>query len=166
MNRLILKNMALLAVVLLLFTGCERNLDVDSSSAQSSSVDNRLKFEFVLDNNITVVMKDKKFHLEGSRFVLYNISAIWCEACVIVDAQLEDIGTRLEKDLSIVRLDVNASGDEEMLIAALLDSLDIDKKSYSVPLVLMFKDDKYVKKYDSLMPEMMLERDIKLELKL
>ncbi|GEM_PF-4291916 len=149
---------------LLLLSGCsgQNSDDTDTEKEKTETVVNN-NYRYITDDiNITITKKDDMLVCEDSDFILYNITANWCGACEIMQEQLLQIDKKYGSSLMIITLDVDRDADRELLMAV-EDLLGIDR-NFTVPLVALFRDSRYVKQY-SLMPQEMLERDIEIELK-
>ena len=180
-----LKNILFFSVLAstVLFFGCS------DSRRQSQDVNKMVSTtSFKLSDThakpFTVVKEANNFILKGHKeqIVLYDVFATWCAPCrasapgltrlqkkfagdlLVLGITIED--DKSNKDFEEYKLKVGAdytiinSSDNQKLSRAIASSIKLGRR-FPIPMVVMYKNGKYVTHYVGSVPEEMLESDIK-----
>lgn len=174
-----------LVMTLIFFTACSHNNDENESMVAKNSY----TLVDLQSNTYSVTKQQTHFiqdHTDG-KVVIYDLFATWCPPCNALAPHLSSIqkkypkqviimGVSIEKDISNDKLQaflhkhrasytlVN-SKDNRALASAIASSIGVGA-NFPIPLLVMFKDGNYITHYEGLVPEEMLESDIKKALKL
>jgi thiol-disulfide isomerase/thioredoxin len=171
-------------LVLMLLQGC--------SSDSESQGDNLIaKTEFSLNDTAGQTINVKKevdsFVMEGEngKVVIYDIFATWCPPCRASATHLTSLQEKFKDELKVVGLSIEedidakalevfkqennaqytiAFGKQSILLGRSIASSIHIGQSFPIPLMVMYKDGKYVNHYTGLIPEEMIENDIRLAL--
>lgn len=169
---------------LLLLTGCS-----DSKKASQNEVENLIaKTAYTLDgidgSHFSVTKAGTNFETTGvtEPIVVFDLFATWCPPCRAEAPHLSTlqkkfagkvkfIGVSIEegkdnafyrrfaKDIGITYTLVN-SPDNQRLARALAGAIGIGQ-DFPIPLMIVFKNGNFIKYYSGLVPEEMLESDLK-----
>lgn len=174
------KTLLSISIVLpLLFLGCSSGSDDDSMVAANSYhlVDTE-------GNDFNVTKEGLNFYVKGheGKVVMFDIFATWCPPCraeapnlahlqkkypddllilgvtiedEIANADLDAFKEKYEADYAIVN-----SQDNEKLYRAIASATKVGQR-FPIPLMVMYKDGRYITHYLGQTPEEMIETDLK-----
>ncbi|MEA3374390.1 MAG: TlpA disulfide reductase family protein [Campylobacterota bacterium] len=177
------KSFLLLSLSLvLLFQGCSSDTESEADNAMVATTDYVLKD--TAGETYTVHKEAESFILNEHQkgIVLYDIFATWCPPCRAEAPHLASLQKKYPNDLLILGISI-----EEDITAAKLNefkdkyeadyritygkaSIDLSRiiastihigQQFPIPLMVMYKDGKYVTHYAGAIPEEMIESDIK-----
>lgn len=165
--------------IMTLFQGCS-----DGSDANKVVASNTYNLKDTANRPFTVVKEGNNFTLTGheDKVVIFDIFATWCPPCRAEAPHLASLqkkfpdelvilGVTIENDKSNADLEafkneygadytlVN-SKDNETLSRAIASAIRVGQR-FPIPLMVMYKDGKYVTHYVGAIPEEMIESDIK-----
>jgi len=173
-------------VSLLLFSGCSDTKKEDESAAQAMNTmvaQSSFKLQSLDGETFTVTQETNNFILEGlkSNVVLFNVFGTWCPPCRAEAPHLTRLQKKYRDTFKIIAVPVDEnpsnaileewkqtygadysivnSKDNRALANALAASVNAGQ-GFPIPLMLMFKDGKYVTHYVGAIPEEMIESDI------
>ncbi|NCU37748.1 thioredoxin [Candidatus Saccharibacteria bacterium] len=95
--------------------------------------------------------------LQNSKLVLVDFWAQWCPPCRAMAPSLESLAKKMDSDLDVVKVDVEASSDN--------GSLAQKHGVQGIPNMQIFKDGKVVDVLVGLRPEAVLEEELRSHLK-
>jgi thioredoxin 1 len=109
-----------------------------------------------LHNTNTRADFDKKV-LESDKLVLVDFWAQWCPPCRMMAPVLEAVSKSMDKDLDVVKVDIEASDDNRMLAG--------EYGVQGIPNMQVFKNGKVVDELVGMRPQAVLEDELKAALK-
>lgn len=178
-----LKKSLLLTAVTLLFLlqGCSSDNATETANSMVSS--SEYKMRDTDNQNYTVLKEGNNFILQGheNKVVIYDIFATWCPPCRAEAPHLASLQKKFADDLIILGMTIedditdaklqeykNEYGadytitnglDNIKLSRIIASSIHVGQK-FPIPLMVMYKDGKYVTHYVGAIPEEMIESDI------
>lgn len=87
--------------------------------------------------------------IQKEPLVLVDFFATWCGPCKMLAPELEKLAERFEGKLTVIKVDVDESGDLAMKFGIM-----------SVPTMILFKDGKIAKQFMGYQPSAQLEANI------
>lgn len=179
-----LKVFSLALLALLMFSGCSDTQKKSDSSSDALIAKTVYQLKGIDGTPYTVSKSGSRFTLEGVQepVVIYDIFATWCPPCRAAMPHLESLqrkfagkikllGVTIETDQSdayfkrfaqdhgVTYTLINAP-DNQPLTRAMGAAIGIGQ-DFPIPLMVVYKNGQYVKHYSGLVPEEMLESDIK-----
>ena len=169
-------------LIVLVFQGCSSDTASESDNAMVATTDYTLK---------DTEGKAYNVHKEGENFilkghekgvVLYDIFATWCPPCRAEAPHLTSLQKKFPNELIILGISIEEDIDAAKLNSFKNDydadyritfgkaSVDLSRiiastihigQQFPIPLMVMYKDGKYVTHYAGAVPEEMIESDIK-----
>ena len=177
-----------ITLLLILSSGC-------SKDKQKSKEANELKptNEYVLtsttNKKFTVIKEKDGFKLKGAKdkVVIFDIFATWCPPCRKAARHLSSLQKKYKDNLIVIGITIEDNIDNEklkefkktyganyvlvnskinhVLADKIVDSLKLGDR-YPIPLMVLYKDGKYITHYVGSIEEEFVESDIKRALKL
>ena len=188
--RLRLLTLSTLIFVNLFVLGCKDSDDRDKKSIEIKEKKVKLPSKYTLqDGNKTVIIElnDKQFKSNIDKpMILLNFFATWCPPCKAEIPHLVNIQKRYEKNIAIIgvlvenlnhnkvnefnkRYNINyfvSYNSDNMRLANEVANMLHQPHNFSIPMMVFFVNGKYFRHYIGMVPEEMLESDIKDALKL
>ncbi len=172
-------------MAMLLLQGCGDSSQDDG--IQDIVAVTEFKLTDTTGKQLNVKKELNSFNLENTqgKVILYDIFATWCPPCRASATHLTSlqnkypndlvvIGLSIEDDidakkLEVFKVDNNAKytvtyGEQSILLGRSIASAIHVGQSFPIPLMVMYKDGKYVTHYTGIIPEEVIESDIKLAL--
>lgn len=181
-----LKHSLLLASILTLFLlhGCSSDT---ASETQNMVATNDYTLADTQGNSYTVHKEGDLFTLAGheNKVVIYDIFATWCPPCRATAPHLSSLqkkypdeilvlGVSIEDDIDAAGIntfkDENDAGyritfgEQSINLSRIIASSIHVGQQFPIPLMVMYKNGKYITHYVGLVPEEMIESDIQLAL--
>jgi len=180
----------LLSVVILIFagllsSGCEEKKKKFQESLQTDIKEIKRYTTYTLqDGNVSVVIKELdngfKFNLDKP-IILLNFFTTWCPPCRAEIPHLVNLQKRYKDKLKIVAILVENKDQNELeefkkrhdinyFVSSSADNMNLAKKTanmlhqsqnFPIPMMILFVNEKYFRHYIGMVPEEMLESDIK-----
>ena len=170
-------------LTLLIFTGCNEKTTNDTTKTASEEVPKEASNGIVLydtsGQEIKVKSLENGYIFEGyeNKIVLVNFFATWCPPCKAEIPHLNNLQEKYKKDIKIISILLEENKSNEDLIE-FINYYDIEftitnsKDNYklaqevggvsSIPFMLIYdRNGKYFQHYTGMVPEEMLEADIK-----
>ncbi|BBG65573.1 putative lipoprotein thiredoxin [Hydrogenimonas sp.] len=183
-----LKIVSLCAIVLAasLLTGCTEKRE---ESTKSEKVEKRVKSFVLKDTNTTVkaTLNDEGISFDVEEpVVLLNFFATWCPPCKAEIPHLVSLQNRYAGKIKVVAVlveehvpqrvikrfkqdhEINyfvSNSAENMKLASVTADMLHQPQNFSIPMMVLFVNGKYFRHYIGMVPEEMLESDIKDALK-
>ncbi len=176
------KTLVSLSIILpLLFVGCSSDSSEDESNMVASNV-----FQLVDTNGVdyNVTKSGLNFTVKGheGKVIMFDIFATWCPPCRAEAPNLTHLqkkyrdeflilGVTIEDDIKNSQLEafketygadyaIVNSKENERLYRAIASATKVGQR-FPIPLMVMYKDGKYITHYVGQTPEEMIESDIK-----
>ena len=167
---------------LLLFQGCSD--DTTSTEAPSMVASSDYELVDTKQQPYTVTKDGDDFLLKGheNKVVIYDIFATWCPPCRAAAPHLTNLqkkyadnllilGITIEKDVTNTKLEafkseygadyaIVNSPENQRFYRTMASSIHVGQQ-FPIPLMIMYKNGKYVTHYVGAVPEEMIESDIK-----
>lgn len=170
------------AALFFLFQGCSDDNTQESLNNMVSST--QYKMRDLKNREYTVVKEGKNFTLMGEKqkVVIYDIFATWCPPCRAEAPHLASLQKKYANDLLIIgmtiedditdsklqayRTDYGADytlthGSDNIKLSRSIASAVHVGKQFPIPLMVMYKNNRYFTHYVGAVPEEMIESDIK-----
>jgi len=170
-------------LTLLIFTGCNEKTTNDTTKTASEEVPKEASNGIVLydtsGQEIKVKSLENGYIFEGyeNKIVLVNFFATWCPPCKAEIPHLNNLQEKYKKDIKIISILLEENKSNEDLIEfinyyniefTITNSKDNYKLAQevggvrSIPFMLIYdRNGKYFQHYTGMVPEEMLEADIK-----
>ncbi len=170
--------------LLLLLQGCSSDTPQEEAAALNSMISsNEYTLRDLKDQNYTVVKEGENFVLKEhqGKVVIYDIFATWCPPCRAEAPHLASLqrkyaddllilGMTIEEDMTDAKLQdyretygadytLTHSKDNIKLSRIIASAINVGQQ-FPIPLMVMYKDGKYVTHYVGAIPEEMIESDI------
>jgi thiol-disulfide isomerase/thioredoxin len=172
----------------LLISGCNEKENKSESITKEivkKEVKKEVKSYILRDSNSTIVIKESnngfKFYNIDKPVVLLNFFATWCPPCRAEIPHLSNLQRKYKDKLKIVAVLVENKDKNEIekfkqkyninyFISNSLDNMSLALKTadmlhqprnFSIPMMVLFVNGKYYRHYIGMVPEEMLESDIK-----
>ena len=180
-----LKKSLLLTVtlVLLILQGCSSENSQEAAELNSMVSSNKYTLRDLKGRDYTVVKEGEEFILEAhkEKVVIYDIFATWCPPCRAEAPHLASLqkkygdellilGMTIEEDMTDERLLEYRSeygadytlthGHDNIKLSRIIASAIHVGQQFPIPLMVMYKDGRYVTHYVGAIPEEMIESDI------
>jgi len=176
----------LLILSLTIFQGCSKEKKQDASKTLQT---NKYVLTSLKNKQLIVTQEDKGFKLAGAegKVVIFDIFATWCPPCRKAAAHLSAlqkkyknkiivIGVSIEDNVDNAKLEefkktygvnyILVNSDKNRPLAdKIVDSLKLGDR-YPIPIMVLYKDGKYVTHYIGSIEEEFVQSDIKRALKL
>ena len=184
--RLKLLSVTTLVLIGLLISGCEKleKKTQDSSPQTNTKKIDKFATYTLKDDNDSIVIKelDNGFEFKIDKpVVLLNFFATWCPPCRAEIPHLVNLQKKYSEKLKIVAVLVENRQNDEIeefkkryginyFVSNSSDNMNLAKKTadmlhqpqnFSIPMMVLFIDGKYFRHYVGIVPEEMLESDIK-----
>ena len=167
---------------LLLFQGCSD--DTATSGAESMIASSDYELVDTAGKTYTVTKEGDNYTLKGyeNKIVIYDIFATLCPPCRAAAPHLSNLqkkyaedllilGITIEKDISNAKLEafkteyggdyvIINSPENQRFYRTMASSIHVGQQ-FPIPLMIMYKNGKYVTHYVGAIPEEMIESDIK-----
>ena len=171
-------------ILLSLFQGCS---DSSEEPAESLVASNEFTLTDIAGNPYTVTKEGNNFILRGyeNKIVLFDIFATWCQPCRSEAPHLANLQKKFPDDIVVMGITIEEGIANDKLIAfknenhadfiivnsevnrpfyrAVASSINIGQQ-FPIPLMVMFKNGRYVTHYVGMVAEEMIESDIKMAL--
>ncbi|WP_201352977.1 TlpA family protein disulfide reductase [Hydrogenimonas urashimensis] len=179
-------SLTVLVFVTLLYTGCGEKKE---KKASRTTVNVAQKTLFILkdaNNTVKATLRDGKFDFGAKeRVVMLDFFATWCPPCRAEIPHLVNLQEKYRGKLKIIGVSIESKNPAEMrrfitghninyfvsnapdnmAIAAKVADMLHQPRNFSIPFMVLFVDGRYFRHYIGLVPEEMLESDIKEALK-
>lgn len=182
------KTLAFLSILsILFFTSCSSNNSDENNNVKkeqvSKSDEKKIQLKTINNKTITILKKDENYHIKEyeNKIVLLNFFATWCSPCKAEIPNLVKLKTKYSKDFEVVSVLLEKDKtNEEILEFANKFSINYpvtnSTQNYdlaktlgsinSIPAMFMLaKDGSIYQKYVGIVPNEMMEIDIKKLLK-
>ena len=177
-----------LSIIVFIITGCTKESSKKNITSKSSETVQKDRFEFQLENidgsKIKIIAKEDGIEFKdiNSSVVMIDFFATWCPPCKAEIPHLVNLQDKYKKRFKIVGIlleknknlgDLKRFLDEYKInyfVSKSADNFELAKIVYAavqaprdmpIPLMVMFKNGKYVTHYLGAVPEEMIETDIK-----
>jgi len=174
-------------LVLLLMQGCSDRRENDNSALNRAVATNKYMLKDLNGTAYTVVKEADSFTLQNSDIplVMYDVFATWCPPCRAGAPHLSALqkryagkllilGVSIESDITSQELSAYrneytadyplAFGHDAIAFSRILASSIHVGQQFPIPLMVLYKQGRYVTHYVGVVPEEMIESDIKLVL--
>jgi len=177
-----LKLVTIALSALLFLTGCSESIEEEEMNALVS----KTSYELIdlQNNSYNVIKTGKDFQIEGmeDKVILFDIFATWCPPCrasapnvaalqkkYINEVKVIGVLVEEEKSTSYVQRFVDTYGadytisnaeDNQRLSRAIASTSGIGQ-GFPIPLMVMYYKGKYITHYVGIVPEEMIESDIR-----
>ncbi|NOQ31245.1 MAG: redoxin family protein [Helicobacteraceae bacterium] len=183
-NRLFLATTFLIA----LLSGCSSDTTSSGASAQNAMVSKDIyNLVGTEGESFKVTKKANNFFVDGTqgKVVIFDLFATWCPPCKAEAPHLGNLQRKYKDELLILGITIEENKGNESLNAwkkeynatyafvnssanqklsrAIASTIGVGER-FGIPLMVMFKDGKYITHYAGAVPEEMIESDIKVAL--
>jgi thiol-disulfide isomerase/thioredoxin len=180
-----LKKALFLSVMsLFVLTGCSDKKEESATQINQMVAKNVFKLQGLNNELFSVKKEAESFTLEGAqgKVVLYDIFGTWCPPCRAEAPHLARLQEKYSDTLQVIGIAIDPNVSNEVLkewqekygahyvivnsqdnksLASAMASAVRAGENFPIPLMLMYKDGKYVTHYVGAIPEEMIESDIK-----
>lgn len=168
-------------ILLLLLQGCS---DSSENGGESLVASNEFELTDTVGNPYTVLREGNVFTLEGheDKIVIYDIFATWCQPCRAAAPHLTSLQKKFPDDLVVMGITIEegitnaalqsfkAENNADYIIVnseenrpfyrSIAASINIGQQ-FPIPLIVMYKNGRYVTHYVGMVAEEMIESDIR-----
>lgn len=169
---------------LLLFTGCSDSKKASQSEAENLIAKTGYTLAGIDGSRFEVTKAGTNFEITGvaEPIVVYDLFATWCPPCRAEAPHLSSLQSKLAGQVKIIGISIeegmdNAfyqrfaedngveytlvnSPDNQRLARAMAAAIGIGQ-DFPIPLMVVYKEGRFVKYYSGLVPEEMLESDLR-----
>lgn len=181
-----LKYIAIAISTLLLLNGCEDKTQKENLNSLVSK--NTYELKDLQGAKFSVTKTGNNFDVKGleNKIVIFDIFATWCPPCRSAASNLASLQKKYKDDIKIIGIlieenknnayvqnfvdkygadySISNSKDNQKLSRAIAGSIGIGQ-GFGIPLMVMYYNGKYINHYGGIVPEEMIESDIKLALR-
>jgi len=170
--------------LLFILSGCSDNSEKSIETANAMVASNTYELRDTRNNLYKVTKVGKEFHLEGhdDKLVIYDIFATWCPPCRAMAPHLSEFQKEFKDDILVLGVTIEEDKTNADLIAyanehnahyplinskanrnfsnAMASAIDVGS-GFPIPLIIMYKNGKYVTHYAGAVPPEMIRADIR-----
>ncbi len=179
-----LKSILFVVISVFIYTGCSDNKKDVIQEANSMVASNVYKLRDTQNRVYKVTKKADEFHIEGydNRVVIYDIFATWCPPCRAVAPHLNKFQEEFKDDILVLGVTIEDDKTDADFIKyadkygahypiinskanraftnAIASSINVGS-GFPIPLMVMYKNGKYITHYAGAVPPEMIRADIR-----
>lgn len=181
-----LKYIAIAISALLLFGGCENSSQDEALNSLVSQ--NTYELKDLQSTQFNVIKSGNNYSIEGmqDKVIIFDIFATWCPPCRASASSLASLQEKYKSDVKVIGVlieedkedsyvqkfvdqygadySISNAKDNKQLSRAIAGSIGMGQ-GFGIPLMVMYYKGKYINHYKGVVPEEMIESDIRLALK-